>query len=485
MFLLTLLIASSFVSPYNQLSNQNSSWLQIENEYFIIFYKDGYYNDAIKISNISLQARIFVMEAFPHNLTVKVKIYLYDFDTWYGGIGVMYANPKEPSMSMLTPSEAYARSKWQDDLWYLHGIVHEYTHVATLYEVYLNGYDYLVPEWLSEGTAEYFAVFHTTSEIKEKYLRSYRNYYDDVKEKVVRGEGYLVNVVSDWYYQAPFVVMYMYETYGKERFVELFNKFELGIGFSRALKESFNVTQFQFEVNWLKWAVQYFNASASLYPEIELYDFSFDAILRKYYEIYGQYVSLKNSYDQLIEYLDTIKQVDKKLENLNDKVFSLESEINSLRSSLDSLFSKIDDLNFSLDSMIIEVNVIKRTLIDMSISTRLITEEIKKIESNFSSSITMLDKIVDQLSHFSNSIEYLNNEIGKINGNLAVMSSNVEDLGNIIFLNFSNVIETMNNVKNSLQRDLIEELRYYSISIVIFLIIILVILLKNTLSRRL
>ena len=350
LLILVVIIISSIITPQGILSATSDEWETIENEYFIIYYRPGYIQDAYLISNISLQARNFTINAFPHELDTRVKVYLYDWDTWYGGVGTCYAYPEKPAIAFLTPSDVLpSYKKWIDDVWYLHAFVHEYTHIATLREAYLNNNEEYIPKWLSEGIAEYIALFRTTEEICERYMNAHAKYYGQVEDLVKRGDGYLLQIASDWYYRSPFVVMYMYETYGEDKMVELFHSLAEGNGLISTFQEVLNVSYIGFEANWLKWAIEHYNADPSLYPLLNVINASYDKLLIKYNRLFDEYKKLNASYNELNEtYYELLKKYDNiqaEYENLYIAYLNLNSTYHKLLADYVYLKNKYNELN--------------------------------------------------------------------------------------------------------------------------------------------
>lgn len=249
---------SGVVSPIteeNQEENVTGEWLSIENEFFIIKYCSGYENDAEKILEYANFARPVVMEKFPHNLAQKVVIYLYKYSEYQyePSVTVAYTDSSKAEIYLLTPSDQSAAgscSEWCDDLWYQKNVIHEYAHIPFWRDLGLQD----IPEWFSQGFAEYFAVFCSTSSILQKYEWA----LSEIKNMVKNGDGYLVSVGGDVYYGGAYIVKYMYEVYGQDKIANLIKSNTLS--FSQAIKKELNVTSIEFEDKWLKWACEEFDA---------------------------------------------------------------------------------------------------------------------------------------------------------------------------------------------------------------------------------
>lgn len=225
------------------------SSLALENEHFVVKYpsEDAKYRvDAEKILRYAIFARRAVMAQYSHTLPGKVTIQLYDLAHYPRPATSANADPKNLQIHFLTPSEQPAQNlAWCDDNWYQKNVVHEYTHVAVNRDMRQRA---LFPDWFAEGIAEYFAVFHSSSDI----LRKYDSNLKKIRDLVNRGEGQFSQVNSDMYNGGAYILKYMHETYGQPKVNRLVKSD--APSFWEALSRELGATQKEFEDNWLKWA---------------------------------------------------------------------------------------------------------------------------------------------------------------------------------------------------------------------------------------
>ena len=249
---------SGVVSPIaeeNQEENVTGEWLSIENEFFIIKYCSGYKNDAEKILNYCHFARDTVMSKYPHKLSYKPAVLVYDRLHWSLDEGTMMTECGSTSgeVYILAPSDQ--TNPYYDTLWYQKNIIHEYTHLPFYHDLYSKPQGYKdCPSWFSQGLAEYFAMFCSTSSILQKYEYA----LSEIKNMVKNGNGYLVSVGENVYYGGAYIVKYMYEVYGQDKVANLIKSNALS--FSQAINKELNVTSGEFEDEWLKWACKEFDA---------------------------------------------------------------------------------------------------------------------------------------------------------------------------------------------------------------------------------
>ena len=204
--------------------------------------------------NYAEEARKIVMSVYPHNITGKITIYLHTLEDYDRSPYVAYASYSRLEVHFLTPSE----NPGCDDVWYKGNMIHEYAHIPSLRDLNYkpNGYK-KIPEWFSEGFAEYCKVFASKD---EQILEKYRYRLNKIKKMVRNGEGYLMFVCDgtyysdceDFYYGGAYVIKYIYEVYGQEKFIRLIKSKEPT--FAKAMEKELGVTPREFENNWLKWA---------------------------------------------------------------------------------------------------------------------------------------------------------------------------------------------------------------------------------------
>jgi len=343
---------------------QSEEWLSIEDEFFVIKYKEGYRSDAELILEYSRYARNVTMEAYPHKLEVKVKVYLYDYGSWKDPPWVTRADPPKAEMYFLTPSDVPEQyRKYIDNLWYQKNVVHEYVHIPTLRDI--GGSAKNPPSWFKEGIAEYIAVFHTTKEILQKCNWELKNVEDIVK----KGDGYLLIVSGDVYGGGAYILKYMYDTYGKDRVVAVLKSETKS--FMEALERELEVTYYEFEDNWLKWACEEFDADPTLYVSFESYEdkqlyeellSSYNELNTTYHKLTEDYASLNSSYYDLLADFDALNMnyislnssysnLVSDYNNLQSEKLTLETQVSTLQANVSSLQSEVDKLKLDYDSL--------------------------------------------------------------------------------------------------------------------------------------
>jgi len=133
LFLIPTIAGHAYVAQ-NTVSEE---WLRIEDEYFIVKYKEGYKSDAELILKYCRYARNVTMKVYPHKLDVKVSVYLCDYESWRDKPYVTRADYIKAKICLLTPSGQPAEYRSQcNNLWYQKNMVHEYVHIPTLRDLH-------------------------------------------------------------------------------------------------------------------------------------------------------------------------------------------------------------------------------------------------------------------------------------------------------------------------------------------------------------
>jgi len=232
-------------------------WLKIENDYFIIAYQPGYDGDARKLLEFATYAQeVAVGPKFSYKPDKKTTIYIYlkpgespAPHNW----GYASADTKIAEMYFLSPSEAIKVHPQLNDEWFLRNIIHEYTHVVVARSRYLaiGQWDNFLPLWLSEGLAEYFAIFHSTPSIRK---REGHQIFADLYSMVHEGSGYLPLVIGEIYGRSAYIPKYLYDTLGDKNVTKLL--WSKASNLPEALKKELNLSFREFEEDWLKWACE-------------------------------------------------------------------------------------------------------------------------------------------------------------------------------------------------------------------------------------
>lgn len=123
---------------------------------------------------------------------------------------------------------------------------HELTHVVT--NVAGKGPFSDIPAWLDEGTAVY-----SQKQVDDSYQRAIQAAARRDRLLPLRALNTLgsdPNSVNLWYAQAWSLVNYLIDTYGKEKFAELFATFKAGSTVENALQSVYGISQDELEAAW-------------------------------------------------------------------------------------------------------------------------------------------------------------------------------------------------------------------------------------------
>lgn len=225
-------------------------WLELSGDMYVVQYREGYESDAQVIHDHMAYARDVVDDAYPHTLDDPVAVQVFPASEYGRSFSSMYYDANDRAIRMMAPAdnEHYGA----DSIWYKKNVVHEYVHApqgddrnATDYR---NRLDF--PSWVTEGFAEYVAVFETTDDIREFYL-DYRS-SKEALEHVRNGDGYLMTVTSNVYEGAMHVFRYLDDVYGIRRVSDVFGA-DVDTP-SAAFQETLGITPFDLQREWLQWA---------------------------------------------------------------------------------------------------------------------------------------------------------------------------------------------------------------------------------------
>jgi hypothetical protein len=111
-----------------------SEWLSLENEYSIVYYRSGYEADASKTLEWAMLGRSATLKVIPHTLETRVKIFLWDAESWKRPPWQAHADTARYEIHVLTPSDhdKYKGTQWycgeycKDPKWYIYAVTHEY-----------------------------------------------------------------------------------------------------------------------------------------------------------------------------------------------------------------------------------------------------------------------------------------------------------------------------------------------------------------------
>jgi hypothetical protein len=236
-------------------------------------------------------------------------------------------------MFFLTPSDVPQNVRsWIDNLWYQQTVVHEYVHVPTMRDLDKVRYAHVgnAPQWLTEGIAEYISIFRTTNEILQKYMIPGNSAQSDIDGQmlIALNSKEVYFQTTSVYCWSPYVVKYMYETYGPEKVHLLFNT--AADYFLDALGRGLSVSPHQFEEDWVKWIYHEFNMSIpSQYLKDDELLASLEGLQQNYTDLSQLHQQLQTEFKQLNSTYATLLTNYQTLQTNNT---SLQTNYNSLKS---------------------------------------------------------------------------------------------------------------------------------------------------------
>lgn len=230
----------------------------IQNGYFIIHFSKAFESDAVQVLEYCSFSREATLKVYPHRLSAKIHVYLYDLlKSRSTGkemcTRVGRGNNEDDEIFLLAPSAVPNEDRdKKDKIWFQRNIVHEYVHIPTYKDLYrVRWCDSASgdPQWITNGIAEYIALFHTTGEIFERY----KYYYDSIKNVVNQTSGRFKNLDMEKRNNArdAFLMKYTFDEYGRNKAYKLFKTDASSI--EEAVKLSLNISYQEFENNWIKW----------------------------------------------------------------------------------------------------------------------------------------------------------------------------------------------------------------------------------------
>lgn len=228
---------------------KKKEWETLENDFFVIKYRQGYEDDARKTLDIAMEVREITLEKYPHELGYKV-------------IVKIYTNPDELK-SCTVRSEVGAssgtihilRPSWEGtwcgyeqlDHPFRRQLNHEYVHVPFYNDLYSKKSGYTDhPPWFNQGVAEY---------ISQNYLPSYKK---RVQESVQEGSFMIDELIDESYSWGLYIVEFMYTEYGREKVINLIKSD--APTFTDALKKEIGLSSSKFEDGWRAYLAKKFGA---------------------------------------------------------------------------------------------------------------------------------------------------------------------------------------------------------------------------------
>ena len=227
-----------------------SEWQTTQNQHFIIYYYPGYDNDAAETLNTAMTVREITLQKYPHDLGIKVIIYIYpDRSTLLAEKGVPTAlaevgsPPPSATIYILCPSWAGDWGGYEQlDSPFRRVLNHEYVHAPFYIDLYTKPSGYSdPPSWFSQGVAEY---------IGQNYLPSYET---RVRE-AVQADSFTPE--AEPYSWGLYIVEYMYTEYGQDKVTSLI--ISTASTFEDALDTELGVSPSDFENGWKAYLVEKF-----------------------------------------------------------------------------------------------------------------------------------------------------------------------------------------------------------------------------------
>ena len=433
------------------LASDTGEWLSIENEYFIVYYKPGYESDARKILEYGNFAREVVLAKLPFEPDIKVAIYIYEapgptessqYITW----GLTMADYIKGAIYVLAPSEAIKQSSYYDDLWYKGNVIHEYVHIVIGRYLYSKGL-YMgncLPYWFSEGIAEYFKIFCSTPEIMQKYEAM----LDRIRQMVKRGDGYLMSVTADVYYGGAYIVKYMYDTYGEEAMMNLFEGLEKDVAFAKALERALEVTPRRFEDNWLLWACEQFGVDPGLYEFVSdgVYKKLYKDLLAKYNDLNNTYTVIKSEHESLKAEYDELSKAHMELNasfyelktayeelvsnytSLLRSYVELESNYKMLRTKYENLSSNYTALESEYESLKAEYSELSKTHRELNASFHELKSDYRKLVSSYANLQRSYDQLLSRYVSLNSTYNELKSDLSALQAEYQSLKSKYQDL---------------------------------------------------------
>lgn len=219
---------------------KKKEWETLENDFFVIKYRQGYEDDARKTLDIAMEVREITLEKYPHELgyTVIVKIY-----TNPDELKSCRARLSSGTIHILRPSwEGTWCGYEQLDHPFKRQLNHEYVHVPFYNDLKRSEYKEQVPRWFSQGVAEY---------ISQNYLPSYEK---RVRESVQEGSF----MIDEHYSWGLYIVEFMYAKYGQKKVINLIKSD--APTFTDALKKEIGLSPSEFEEGWRVYLAEKFGA---------------------------------------------------------------------------------------------------------------------------------------------------------------------------------------------------------------------------------
>ena len=449
--LLTVIaIVAIICIPLNVQPAHAVDWLSIQNDYFVVNYTSGHEADANQVLEDAMYARNVTMNVYPFQLDVKVKIFLYDIASYGYSPSSASASPTKAEMYFLTPSDVPQSYKsWVDSVWYQKNLVHEFVHLPTLRDYdkvqyyHING----APSWITEGVAEYIAVFRTTTEIQQKYS----HYERDMLNNLVNGSVIFTDEGGDSSYRSwTYIMYYVYDYYGDVKADQIFrtNASYVWTGINQAL----GVTPQVFEMNWIKWIYEKFNVSMptqflsaeELYTQNIQLQQNYTILSDKYNTLLKDAQSLNSNYSKLLSDYNSLQANNGALQSsysalqtdyngLKSKYESLQANNSLLLSNYRSLQSQYDALQTSNNALRADLDVSKSKYDYLQTNNSALLSDYDSLQTDYSnlqtnSSIVKAD--YDSLSAANNALKVnyrsLETDYDKLNTNYNSLKAEIE-----------------------------------------------------------
>jgi len=446
---------------------QTDDWLTLENDYFILNYKAGHLADAQLILGYCNYARDVVMSIYPHNIGMKVTVYLNDSQHWGNSIYTSLSTVGDgiASMFFLTPSDVPQSARWWvDNLFYQHAVVHEYVHCATYTDLQKVAYyrSGECPDWLTQGIAEYISISCTTPEIYQKEMNGH-NYPELISEFA---SGSLFFPLGDVYFMGYYIMKYVYETYGNDRVHLLFNTNVAS--FWDAVNQSLGVSINDFEKNWIKWLYHEVNQPIparylendqliAQYTDLEknytALSGDYENLSMQYQQLNATYCQLQTSfastqatnsalqlnYSQLQSNYNTLKAADELLQSNYSQLQSiyntlktadelLHSQYTDLKNAKDSLSAAYDGLQLRFDNLQVEKNNLSANSDTLQLQYSDLQTDYNELQTNASMIQTERDSLNATNEKLSSDYQGLQNKYNELNGEYALLEGTFKSL---------------------------------------------------------
>lgn len=232
--------------------NYSYEWQKTENEDLTVYWVNGdkkFGNEVLEIAQKALNKNIAIFGLKPHK---HYKVFVYPDNqtfqndqlyiaSWTGGLSYPDAGIVAIGIDINNKKEFE---------WGKSAIVHELTHAVFAQKEFTCLGTF--PTWIQEGTAQYieFSVYPISDTDNQTYLDYIAQ--NGVYSIRTMNEGFGVDSakVHNLYTQSYYLVRYLVETYGKDKYLEMYKDIHDGKGAEDAIRKNYDFSFEQLEVKF-------------------------------------------------------------------------------------------------------------------------------------------------------------------------------------------------------------------------------------------